>query len=112
MVRSWKRRYFVLQRSQLRYFETADPSPPFGKGLKGEIRLSGTLLLITNPFQNATSTKQLFGSLRKFNSTHVARPDGPLLYHMDICGQLGEKDLTVELDYSEVTQVTQSRYWA
>lgn len=43
MVRNWKRRYFVLEKGVLRYYEkkaSGDVSP-YGESLKGEVDLLG-----------------------------------------------------------------------
>ena len=104
MVRTWKTRYFVLQHAQLRYYEAEDPLPPYGKGLKGEMKLNGAVVIATDPFKPVqTDRRNIFGG----HLIHKANAEEPavIAQQLEICGPLGQKDLFLELDYTEDAQV-------
>jgi PH domain len=45
MLRTWKKRYFVLSASRIRYYARDQPVAPYGIGLKGDVSLRGACLL-------------------------------------------------------------------
>lgn len=84
MLRTWKKRYCVLEKNELKYYQSADPNPPYGKGLKGQIALLGAVCSVS-----------LSGGLK----------NEPLTLCVEIFGDKGEKDLFFELDFTEDAQV-------
>lgn len=79
IVRSWKERYFVLENKQLKYYTDEDTEPPYGKGLKGQLHLTGS---VVEYHRTSSSTVQI-----------------------EISGAHGEKELLLELDLTEAAQV-------
>ena len=84
MLRTWKKRYCVLEKNELKYYQSADPNPPYGKSLKGQIALLGAVCSVS-----------LSGGMK----------NDPLRLCVEIFGDKGEKDLFFELDFNEEAQV-------
>lgn len=79
MVRNWNSRYFVLEKSALKYYTDKSIDPPYGKNLKGQLSLMGTVC-----------------SLRYISNS---------LLLVELCGTKGEKELCLEMNLSNETQV-------
>lgn len=80
VVRTWKKRYCVLDKSSLHYYTDPSPEPPFGKGLKGSVALLGAICDVEES------------------------QDGNQI-NVEIYGNYGEKDLLFSVDNNKEGQV-------
>lgn len=97
MVRTWKRRFCVLEKNELKYYRRADPHPPYGKGLKGSVSLLGAVcsVYVADGADGASSSG-----------------GGPPLC-VSIFGDLGEKDLFFEVENTEeAREFARALHWA
>jgi hypothetical protein len=78
-VRNWNNRFFVLEKSTLKYYTEESSDPPYGKNLKGQLSLMGAVL-----------------SLRHVSNSSV---------HIELVGTKGEKELLLEMDLSNASLV-------
>ena len=81
MVRTWKKRYCVLEKNELKYYTKPDTEPPYGKNLKGHLALMGAVMNIVSSESDSTICVEIYGNL-------------------------GEIDLFFELDYNLEAQVS------
>jgi hypothetical protein len=63
VVRTWKRRYCVLDRAGLKYYKEASDVPPFGKGYKGGLALLGAVIVVKTSEDRKTINVDLYGNL-------------------------------------------------
>mmetsp|Transcript_34063 Transcript_34063/g.70329 ORF Transcript_34063/g.70329 Transcript_34063/m.70329 type:complete len:420 (+) Transcript_34063:115-1374(+) len=57
MIKNWKRRFFILNRGHISYYEKELTQAPYGDSLKGELHLANTEIIIENKKYNE---KQIF----------------------------------------------------
>lgn len=68
VVRTWKKRYCVLDKSDLKYFQhepTTPPSkgqPPYGNGFKGKVALLGAICIVTPSEDNKQIEVEMYGN--------------------------------------------------
>jgi hypothetical protein len=63
LVRSWTKRFFVLQKSEIKYYTQEIPEPPFGKYLKGQVSLCGAVCISSESEDFREINVEIFGSL-------------------------------------------------
>jgi hypothetical protein len=80
LVRTWKKRYCVLDKNDLNYYAQSCEDPPFGKKFKGKLALLGAVCIDRES------------------------DDGKTI-EVEIYGNLGEKDLFFEVENSDDSQV-------
>ncbi len=85
MLRTWKKRFCVLEKNELKYYQSENPNPPYGNVLKGHISLLGAVCNVS------LGEKSDSGS------------EGVLC--VEIFGNLGEKDLFFEVEFGVEGQV-------
>jgi hypothetical protein len=81
LVRTWKKRYCVMEKSDLKYYVQPREDPPYGKKYKGRVALTGAVCI------------------------DKESEDGKTI-EVEIYGNIGEKDLFFEVDNDEDGQVT------
>ncbi|RYH06177.1 hypothetical protein EON65_43200 [archaeon] len=80
VVRSWKRRYCVLDKTEIKYYTEHSDQPPYGKKLKGGLAMLGAICI-------------------------VSIADNGKMINVEIFGNVGEKDLFFYVENDEPGQV-------
>lgn len=62
LVRTWKKRYCVLDKSDLKYFSKESKEPPYGKGFKGKVALLGAVCLTQISHDNKHIEVEIYGN--------------------------------------------------
>jgi hypothetical protein len=75
LVRSWKKRYFVLASNSLQYYKNSSSNPPYGEKLCGEVYLRGAVMEIKKSSKDKTTIIEITGRKGKVKS--YPRLNGP-----------------------------------
>lgn len=62
VVRTWRRRYCVLDKSSLHYYAEPSSEPPYGKDLKGSIGLLGAICDVEESADGSIINAEIYGS--------------------------------------------------
>ncbi len=62
VVRTWKKRYCVLDKSDLKYYQQELREPPYGKGFKGKVALLGAICIVTPSEDNKQIEVEIYGN--------------------------------------------------
>lgn len=63
LVRSWKKRYCVLEKNEIKYYAKPFHEPPYGKNLKGHVALFGSVCIASESEDFKEINVEIFGSL-------------------------------------------------
>lgn len=80
VIRNWRKRYCVVDKTELKYYSGASDAPPYGKNLKGKIGMLGAICIVKQSL------------------------DGNFL-DVEIYGNLGDKDLFFQVENDEEGKV-------
>lgn len=62
VVRTWKKRYCVLDKSDLKYYQQESRDPPYGKNFKGKVALLGAVCIVTPSDDNKQIEVEIYGN--------------------------------------------------
>lgn len=62
VVRSWKKRFCVVYRNEIRYYSEPQDTPPYGKRLKGQVALFGAVCLVKGSANGQTIEVEIYGN--------------------------------------------------
>lgn len=62
LVRTWKKRFFVLDKSEIKYYRDSMKDPPFGKGFKGSVALLGAVCMIKESDNGEVVNIEIYGN--------------------------------------------------
>jgi hypothetical protein len=63
IIRSLKKRYCVIEKSEIKYYSQPHPDPPYGKHLKGHVSLSGAVCMVEESEDFTIINVEIFGGL-------------------------------------------------
>lgn len=61
ICRTWRKRYCVLDRKELKYYMKEDSDPPFGKKKRGKIALTGAICIIEKVLRRQVFSVMIYG---------------------------------------------------
>eukprot|EP01039_Chlorochromonas_danica_P009485 gene9485-10476_t len=62
VVRSWKKRFCVVHRNEIRYYSEPQDTPPYGKRLKGQVALFGAVCLVKGSANGQAIEVEIYGN--------------------------------------------------
>lgn len=63
LIRTLKKRYCVIEKSEVKYYGQPHTEPPYGKKLKGHITLAGAVCIVEESDDFSSINVEIFGSL-------------------------------------------------
>lgn len=77
VVRSWKRRYCVLDKTEIKYYMEHSDQAPYGKKHKGGLAMLGAICVISVADNNKTINVEIFGNVGEKDLFFYVENDEP-----------------------------------
>eukprot|EP01031_Cornospumella_fuschlensis_P030522 gene30522-36885_t len=77
VVRSWKRRYCVLDKTEIKYYTEQSDQPPYGKKQKGGLAMLGAICIISIADNKKTINVEIFGNIGEKDLFFYVENDEP-----------------------------------
>ena len=88
LVRTWKKRYCVLDKSDLKYYAKDSKEPPYGKGFKGKVALLGAVCLTQTSVDNKHIEVEIYGNHGEkdlfFHVENTIKGEVSIVNHLDL----------------------------